>query len=58
MRFMASDVSVDLTAYMTKFQWDRAKYPTALALKPLTDLIFKVYIPHRPERYNVKRAAL
>ncbi|KAG7328522.1 hypothetical protein KOW79_008466 [Hemibagrus wyckioides] len=32
---------VDLTAYMTKFQWDRAKYPTALALKPLTDLIFK-----------------
>ncbi|GAA6096933.1 V-type proton ATPase subunit C 1-B [Tachysurus ichikawai] len=32
---------VDLTSYMTKFQWDRAKYPTALALKPLTDLIFK-----------------
>ncbi|XP_060789149.1 V-type proton ATPase subunit C 1-B [Neoarius graeffei] len=35
------DISVDLTTYMTKFQWDRAKYPIALPLKPLTDLIFK-----------------
>ncbi|XP_053489735.1 V-type proton ATPase subunit C 1-B [Ictalurus furcatus] len=32
---------VDLTTYMTKFQWDRAKYSTALPLKTLTDLIFK-----------------
>ncbi|GAA6096934.1 V-type proton ATPase subunit C 1-A [Tachysurus ichikawai] len=42
-KFMENVLSngVDLTSYMTKFQWDRAKYPTALALKPLTDLIFK-----------------
>ncbi|KAM9466369.1 V-type proton ATPase subunit C 1-A [Clarias gariepinus] len=32
---------VDLTAYMTRFQWDRAKYPTALPLKTLSDLILK-----------------
>ncbi|KAF5886907.1 V-type proton ATPase subunit C 1-B-like, partial [Clarias magur] len=31
----------DLTAYMTRFQWDRAKYPTALPLKSLSDLINK-----------------
>ncbi|KAK3537746.1 hypothetical protein QTP70_017870 [Hemibagrus guttatus] len=42
-KFMENVLSngVDLTTYLTKFQWDRAKYPTALALKPLTDLIFK-----------------
>ncbi|KAB5562080.1 hypothetical protein PHYPO_G00013880 [Pangasianodon hypophthalmus] len=39
MNFQA--LRVDLTTYMTKFQWDRAKYPTALPLKTLSDLIFK-----------------
>lgn len=55
---MVSAISVDLTTYMTKFQWDRAKYPAALPLKTLTDLIFKVYILHRPYTCNVKRTAL
>uniref|UniRef100_A0A673FLU8 V-type proton ATPase subunit C n=1 Tax=Sinocyclocheilus rhinocerous TaxID=307959 RepID=A0A673FLU8_9TELE len=33
------DVSVDLATYVTRFQWDRAKYPTAQPLKTLTDII-------------------
>ncbi|KAF7704639.1 V-type proton ATPase subunit C 1-B isoform X1 [Silurus meridionalis] len=32
---------VNMTTYTTKFQWDRAKYATALPLKTLYDLIFK-----------------
>ncbi|XP_036449430.1 V-type proton ATPase subunit C 1-A [Colossoma macropomum] len=32
---------VDLATYVTKFQWDRAKYPTALSLKTLTEIISK-----------------
>lgn len=37
------DVSVDLATYVSRFQWDRAKYPTAQPLKTLTDIISKVY---------------
>ncbi|XP_029316587.1 V-type proton ATPase subunit C 1-B-like isoform X2 [Cottoperca gobio] len=33
--------SVDLMSYMTKFQWDKAKYPTALSLSSLADVINK-----------------
>ncbi|GLD56343.1 V-type proton ATPase subunit C 1-B-like protein [Lates japonicus] len=32
---------VDLMSYMTKFQWDKAKYPTALPLSSLADIINK-----------------
>ncbi|KAM3850586.1 V-type proton ATPase subunit C 1-B-like [Diretmus argenteus] len=32
---------VDLLTYVTKFQWDRAKYPTALPLCSLADIINK-----------------
>ncbi|KAI4898450.1 hypothetical protein NFI96_011935, partial [Prochilodus magdalenae] len=32
---------VDLATYVTKFQWDRAKYPTALSLKTMTEVISK-----------------
>ncbi|KAJ7991036.1 hypothetical protein DPEC_G00293070 [Dallia pectoralis] len=32
---------VDLVSQVTKFQWDRAKYPTALPLKSLADIIAK-----------------
>ncbi|XP_035850651.1 V-type proton ATPase subunit C 1-B-like isoform X2 [Sander lucioperca] len=32
---------VELMSYMTKFQWDKAKYPTALPLSSLTDIINK-----------------
>ncbi|XP_037550455.1 V-type proton ATPase subunit C 1-B [Nematolebias whitei] len=35
---------VDLINYMTKFQWDKAKYPTALPLSTLTDIINKEVI--------------
>lgn len=37
------DVSMDLATYVTRFQWDRAKYPTAQPLKTLTEIISKVY---------------
>ncbi|KAG5266121.1 hypothetical protein AALO_G00250010 [Alosa alosa] len=30
---------VDLASYVTRFQWDRAKYPTAVPLKSLTEII-------------------
>ncbi|XP_056248627.1 V-type proton ATPase subunit C 1-B isoform X2 [Seriola aureovittata] len=32
---------VDLMSYVTKFQWDKAKYPTALPLSSLADIINK-----------------
>uniref|UniRef100_UPI0037E80DE9 V-type proton ATPase subunit C 1-B n=1 Tax=Semicossyphus pulcher TaxID=241346 RepID=UPI0037E80DE9 len=32
---------VDLMSYVTRFQWDKAKYPTALPLSSLTDIISK-----------------
>uniref|UniRef100_W5L3I4 V-type proton ATPase subunit C n=1 Tax=Astyanax mexicanus TaxID=7994 RepID=W5L3I4_ASTMX len=32
---------VELATYLTKFQWDRAKYPTALSVKSLTEIISK-----------------
>ncbi|KAK5857097.1 hypothetical protein PBY51_010363 [Eleginops maclovinus] len=32
---------VDLISYMTRFQWDKAKYPTALPLSSLADIINK-----------------
>ncbi|XP_067099635.1 V-type proton ATPase subunit C 1-B [Osmerus mordax] len=32
---------VDLVSYVTTFQWDRAKYPTALPLKNLADILSK-----------------
>ncbi|XP_056111824.1 V-type proton ATPase subunit C 1-B [Rhinichthys klamathensis goyatoka] len=35
------DVSMDLATYVTRFQWDRAKYPTAQPLKTLTEIITK-----------------
>ncbi|XP_052475582.1 V-type proton ATPase subunit C 1-A-like isoform X1 [Carassius gibelio] len=34
-------IQVDLATYVTRFQWDRAKYPTAQPLKTLTDIISK-----------------
>lgn len=37
--------SVDLASYVTRFQWDRAKYPTAVTLKNLTEIISRVK-PH------------
>ncbi|TKS86175.1 V-type proton ATPase subunit C 1-B [Collichthys lucidus] len=33
--------AVDLMSYVTKFQWDKAKYPTALSLSSLADIINK-----------------
>lgn len=33
---------VDLLSYVTRFQWDRARYPPGLPLSSLTDLINKV----------------
>ncbi|KAK2826396.1 hypothetical protein Q5P01_020610 [Channa striata] len=32
---------VDLISYVTQFQWDKAKYPTALPLSTLADIIYK-----------------
>uniref|UniRef100_A0A3B4XSV7 V-type proton ATPase subunit C n=1 Tax=Seriola lalandi dorsalis TaxID=1841481 RepID=A0A3B4XSV7_SERLL len=33
---------LDLMSYVTKFQWDKAKYPTALPLSSLADIINKL----------------
>lgn len=33
---------VDLLSYVTRFQWDKARYPTTLPLSSLTELINKV----------------
>ncbi|XP_066497597.1 V-type proton ATPase subunit C 1-B [Hoplias malabaricus] len=55
---------VDLAAYVTKFQWDRAKYPTALALKTLTEVINKqvaqveTELKSRCAAYNSVKASL
>lgn len=34
--------SVDLMSYVTQFQWDQARYPTAVPLTSLADMISKV----------------
>uniref|UniRef100_A0A3B4XSY9 V-type proton ATPase subunit C n=1 Tax=Seriola lalandi dorsalis TaxID=1841481 RepID=A0A3B4XSY9_SERLL len=34
-------IELDLMSYVTKFQWDKAKYPTALPLSSLADIINK-----------------
>ncbi|XP_076834563.1 V-type proton ATPase subunit C 1-B isoform X2 [Brachyhypopomus gauderio] len=34
-------LQVDLITYVTKFQWDRSKYPTVLSLKTLTEVLLK-----------------
>lgn len=43
MTYVCVCFSVDLMSYMTKFQWDKAKYPTALPLSSLADIINKVW---------------
>ncbi|KAL7862314.1 hypothetical protein SRHO_G00137550 [Serrasalmus rhombeus] len=60
----ALDISVDLATYVTKFQWDRAKYPTALSLKTLTEIISKqvsqveIELKSRSTAYNDMKAKL
>ncbi|KAM4540657.1 V-type proton ATPase subunit C 1-B isoform 1-T1 [Fundulus diaphanus] len=55
---------VDLMNYVTKFQWDKAKYPTALPLSTLTDLISKeisqmeTELRSRATAYNSLKATL
>uniref|UniRef100_A0A3Q2P609 V-type proton ATPase subunit C n=1 Tax=Fundulus heteroclitus TaxID=8078 RepID=A0A3Q2P609_FUNHE len=53
---------VDLMNYVTKFQWDKAKYPTALPLSTLTDIISKVQsfteLRSRATAYNSLKATL
>ena len=34
---------MDLASYMTRFQWDMAKYPIRQSLKNLTDIIGKAF---------------
>ncbi|XP_047467343.1 V-type proton ATPase subunit C 1-B [Mugil cephalus] len=41
MKAYLKSLKVDLMTYMTKFQWDKAKYPTALPLSSLADIISK-----------------
>uniref|UniRef100_A0A3P9NA27 V-type proton ATPase subunit C n=1 Tax=Poecilia reticulata TaxID=8081 RepID=A0A3P9NA27_POERE len=54
--------SVDLMNRVTKFQWDKAKYPTALPLSTLTDIINKVQsfedLRSRATAYNSLKASL
>lgn len=37
-------VPADLMNYVTNFQWDKAKYPTALPLSTLVNIIDKVRV--------------
>ncbi|XP_069016570.1 V-type proton ATPase subunit C 1-B-like [Embiotoca jacksoni] len=55
---------VDLMSYVTKFQWDIAKYPTALPLSSLADIINKevsqveTELKSRAAAYNNVKASL
>ncbi|KAM9341191.1 V-type proton ATPase subunit C 1-B [Symphorus nematophorus] len=55
---------VDLMNYVTKFQWDKAKYPTALPLSSLADIINKevsqieTELKSRAAAYNSVKASL
>ncbi|XP_042244246.1 V-type proton ATPase subunit C 1-B isoform X3 [Thunnus maccoyii] len=55
---------VDLMSYVTKFQWDKAKYPTALPLCSLVDIINKevsqveLELKSRAAAYNSVKASL
>ncbi|MED6274766.1 hypothetical protein CHARACLAT_019706, partial [Characodon lateralis] len=59
-----TSLRVDLINYVTKFQWDKAKYPTALPLSTLTDLINKeisqveTELRSRATAYNSLKATL
>lgn len=41
---------VDLLSYVTRFQWDKARYPTTLPLSSLTELISKVQTDGKKEK--------
>nr|XP_046269083.1 V-type proton ATPase subunit C 1-B [Scatophagus argus] len=55
---------VDLLSYVTRFQWDKAKYPTALPLSCLADIINKevsqveVELKSRAAAYNSVKMSL
>ncbi|XP_075993725.1 V-type proton ATPase subunit C 1-B-like [Genypterus blacodes] len=55
---------VDLFSYVTKFQWDKAKYPTTLPLPVLADIISKqvsqiaTELKSRAAAYNNVKASL
>ncbi|XP_032402143.1 V-type proton ATPase subunit C 1-B [Xiphophorus hellerii] len=61
--YLAS-LRVDLMNRVTKFQWDKAKYPTALPLSTLTDIINKeisqveTELRSRATAYNSLKASL
>lgn len=40
--WVLNSFAVDLMSFVTKFQWDKAKYPTAMPLTSLADIINKV----------------
>uniref|UniRef100_A0A3Q3GES8 V-type proton ATPase subunit C n=1 Tax=Labrus bergylta TaxID=56723 RepID=A0A3Q3GES8_9LABR len=50
--------SVDLMSYVTKFQWDKAKYPTTLPLSSLADIINKAELRSRVLAYNSVKTSL
>ncbi|MEQ2224864.1 hypothetical protein ILYODFUR_011776, partial [Ilyodon furcidens] len=64
MKTYLTSLRVDLINYVTKFQWDKAKYPTALPLSTLTDLINKeisqveTELRSRATAYNSLKATL
>lgn len=36
--------TVDLVTYITRFQWDMAKYPIKQSLKNISEIVSKVYV--------------
>lgn len=44
---------VDLLRYVTRFQWDKAKYPTTMPLPCLKDLINKVWFQDKTRQTHI-----
>lgn len=44
--FVLCCFTVDLVTYITRFQWDMAKYPIKQSLKNISEIISKVFLLH------------
>lgn len=44
-RWFVLPSAVDLVTYITRFQWDMAKYPIKQSLKNISEIISKVFRP-------------
>lgn len=49
-RWLVLPSAVDLVTYITRFQWDMAKYPIKQSLKNISEIISKVSQPWHKSR--------